>query len=231
MLGIHRAGGLADELVWRSDRLVAVNDLAPLLAALLPDAVATAYHALKRAALPPGGKLAVIGTGGVGTNVLQMCRALDPSSQPVAVVHSDHTARRIADLGFPVVQGLQGAGRAVRKLAGEMDAVVDFSGVATAPGEAVHMLCRGGRLVLGAILDEKVALATTYTGLVTREIEIVGSYASTLTDLKAVAELASSGKLPLEGLVSHVIDLDDAPDALDILEQRPPGMVRVVVEP
>ena len=93
------------------------------------------------------------------------------------------------------------------------------------------MLRRGGRLVLGAILDEKVALATTYTGLVTREIEIVGSYASTLSDLRAVAELATSGKLPLDGLVSHVIDLKNAPDALDILEQRPPGMVRVVVKP
>ena len=231
MLGIHRPGGLSDEVIWRSDRLVAVNDLDPMLAALLPDAVATAYHAVKRAALPPGGKLAVIGAGGVGTNVLQICRALDPSSQAIAVVHSDSTARRIAGLGFPIVQGLEGAGRAVRKLVGDMDTVIDFSGVAAAPSEAIRMLRRGGRLVLGAILDEKVAFATTYTGLVTREIEIVGSYASTLSDLRAVAELATSGRLPLDGLVSHVIDLDNAPDALDILEQRPPGMVRVVVKP
>ncbi len=231
MLGIHRPGGLSDELIWRSDRLVAVDDLDPLLAALLPDAVATAYHAVKRAALPPGGKLAVIGAGGVGTNVLRISRALDPSSQAVAVVHSDSTARRIAGLGFPIVQGLAGAGRAVRELAGSMDTVIDFSGAAAAPSEALRMLRRGGRLVLGAILDEKVALATTYTGLVTREIEIVGSYASTLSDLRAVAEMAMSGKLPLDGLVSHVIDLDNAPDALDILEQRPPGMVRVVVKP
>lgn len=231
MLGIHRAGGLSDEMVWRSDRLVPVDELDPFFAALLPDAVATAYHAVVRAALPEGGKLAVIGTGGVGTNVLQISRALDPESQAVGVVHSDSTAKRIRDLGFPVVQGLEGAGRAVRKLAGEMDAVIDFSGVPAAPSEAIRMLRRGGRLVLGAILDEKVSLATTYTGLVTREIEVVGSYSSTLSDLRAVADLAISGRLPLDGLVSHVIELDDASRALDLLEQRPSGMVRVVVKP
>lgn len=231
ILGIHWPGGLSDELVWRSDRLVAVDGLDPILAALLPDAVASAYHAVQRAGLPPGGKLAVIGTGGVGTNVLQITRTLDPTSQAVAVVHSDGTAKRIRALGFPVVQGLEGAGRAVRKLAGEMDAVIDFSSVTAAPSEAIRMLRRGGRLVLGAIVDEQVALATTYTGLVTREIEIVGSYTSTMSDLRAVADLAVRGRLPLDGLVSHVVDLADAPRALDILEQRPAGMVRVVVRP
>lgn len=231
MLGIHRRGGLSDELIWRSDRLVEVDDLDPLLAALLPDAVATAYHAVERASLPPGGKLAVIGTGGVGTNVLQITRALDPSSQAVAVVHSEGTAKRIRALGFPVVQGLEQAGRAVRKLVGQVDAVVDFSGAEAAPSEGIRMLRRGGRLVLGSILDERVALATTYTGLVTRETEIVGSYSSTISDLRAVAELAVSGRLSLEGMVSHVVDLADAPRAFKILEQRPPGMVRVVVRP
>ena len=52
MLGIHRAGGLAEEMVWRSDRLVPVGDLEPKLAALLPDAVATAYHAVARIQWP-----------------------------------------------------------------------------------------------------------------------------------------------------------------------------------
>lgn len=231
MLGIHRAGGLAEEMVWRSDRLVPVGDLEPKLAALLPDAVATAYHAVARAALSPGGKLAVIGAGGVGTNVLQIARAIDPNVQAVAVVHSEGTAKRIQELGFPIVRGLEGSGRELRKQFGAMDAVVDFSGAAQAPSEAIRMLKKGGRLVLGAILDEKVSLSTTYTGLVTNEIEMVGSYSSVLSDLRAVVELAKSGRLPLEGLVSHLFKLEDAERALEVLEQRPPGMVRVAVEP
>ncbi|MDP3494875.1 MAG: alcohol dehydrogenase catalytic domain-containing protein [Hyphomonadaceae bacterium] len=229
MLGVHRPGGLAKEMVWRSDRLVPADDLDPNDAALLPDAVATAYHALLRANLRAGGKLAVIGTGGVGTNVLQLSRALDFDIQAVAVVHSEGTAKRVRDLGFPVIQGLEGAGRALRAQFGEMDAVIDFSGAAEAPNEGIRMLRKTGRLVLGSVRDEKVALSTTYTGLMTREIEIVGSYSNTLSDLQAVTELVRSGMLSLSGLVSHAFRLEDLAKAFDILEKRPPGMVRVVI--
>jgi len=229
MLGVHRAGGLAEEMLWPSDRLVPIGDLDPNLAALLPDAVATAYHALQRANVPRGGKLAVIGSGGVGTNVLQIGRALDPDLETIAVVHSDGTARRVRDLGFPVVQGLDGAGRSLRKQFGEMDAVIDFSGAEMAASEGVRMLRKGGRLVLGAVRDEKLSIATPYTGLMTREIEIVGSYSNSLGDLKAVTELVLSGKLSLEGLVTHTFPLKDIEKAFDVLEKRPPGMVRVVI--
>jgi 2-desacetyl-2-hydroxyethyl bacteriochlorophyllide A dehydrogenase len=229
MLGIHRSGGLAEEMLWPSDRLVPADDLDPRLAALLPDAVATAYHALQRANLPKGGKLAVIGSGGVGTNVLQISRALDPDVQAIAVVHSDGTAKRVRDLGFPVIQGLDGAGRALRMEYGEMDAVIDFSGAPAAATEGVRMLKKKGRLVLGSVLDEKVSIGTTYTGLMTREIEIVGSYSNSLSDLQAVTELVRSGKLSLEGLVSHTFPLKDIDKAFDVLDKRPPGMVRVVI--
>ncbi|AOH85851.1 hypothetical protein AWL63_19725 [Sphingomonas panacis] len=229
MLGVHRAGGLAREMIWRADRLVPADALDPDYAALLPDAVATAYHALRRSNLPRGGKLTVIGSGGVGTNVLQIARAIDPDVTIAAVVHSAGTAKRIEALGIPVVQGLDGAGRAMRDRFGAMDAAIDFSGAEAAPSEAIRMLRKGGRLVLGSVRDEKVSLATTWTGLMTREIEIVGSYSSTIDDLRAVTELVGSGRLSLAGLVSHRFALEDVEEAFDVLEKRPAGMVRVVV--
>ena len=91
------------------------------------------------------------------------------------------------------------------------------------------MLKKQGRLVLGSVIDEKVSIGTTYTGLKTREIEIVGSYSNSLNDLQAVSELVRSGKLSLEGLVSHTFPLKDIDQAFDVLEKRPPGMVRVVI--
>lgn len=74
-----------------------------------------------------------------------------------------------------------------------MDAVIEFSGAEAAPGEGVRMLRMGGKMVLSAVRDEKIVLGTTYTGLMTREVEIVGSYSSTLSDLRAVTDLVRGG--------------------------------------
>lgn len=231
MLGIHHKGGLADEMVWRSDRLVPVRNVDPVVAALLPDAVATAYHAIQRAAMPKGGRLVVIGAGGVGTSILKIVRIIDPTSEVVAVVRSEGTAARVRSLGLPVVQGLDGAARAVREHMGEADAVIEFSGVGAAASEGVRMLRRGGRLVLGAILDEEFALTATYSALVTREVEIVGAYTSTVSDLRKVVELVERGRLSLDGMVSMIVRMENVAEAFAILQQRPAGTVRVVAQP
>ena len=231
ILGIHEAGGMADEVVWPIDRLVAVPGLAPLQAALLPDAVATAYHALRVAEPPAGGTLCVLGAGGIGTHVLQLARLLDPGMRLVAVVRSEATGERVRALGVDVVVGLDGAAKTVRALAGEVDVAIDFSGASAAPAVGIRMLRRGGRLVLGSVVDEPVELGTTTTSLVMRELGVVGSYNATLEDLRAVARLATDGRLDLSGSVSTVMPLDAAAEALAMVERRPPGLVRLVLEP
>ena len=231
ILGFHDPGGMADEVVWPAGRLVDVGELDLEQAALLPDAVATAYHALRVADVPEGGALSVIGAGGVGTHVLQLARVLVPDVRLVAVVRSDATAARVGSLGVHVVQDLAGAARRVRAEVGELDAVVDFSGAPLAASEAVRMLGRGGRLVLGSVVDEPVELRTTVTGVVTRELQMFGAYSSSIGDLRAVVDLASSGRLELSGSVSMVLGLEDMERAFELVADRPGGMVRLVLRP
>jgi threonine dehydrogenase-like Zn-dependent dehydrogenase len=60
---------------------------------------------------------------------------------------------------------------------------------------------------------------------------VIGSYTSTLADLAAVTRLAAGGCLDLSASVSHVVPLDEAARAFELLETRPPQMARVVVTP
>jgi len=103
ILGIHSAGGMADETVWPASRLVKSGELPFEQAALLPDAVATAWHALSRANVSPGGTLVVLGAGGVGTHVLQLAHAIDPSTTLAAVVRSRASADRVSELNLSTV--------------------------------------------------------------------------------------------------------------------------------
>jgi D-arabinose 1-dehydrogenase-like Zn-dependent alcohol dehydrogenase len=229
-LGFHVPGGMAEEVVWPADRMIGVSGLSAVEAALLPDAVATAYRALMAAQLPAGGSLCVIGPGGVGTQVLALARALDPDAQLAAVVRSRAAAERVSAVGAEAIQGLQHAGRQVRRSLGPVDAVVDFSGARTAPREGVRMLRHGGRLVLGGVRDETLSLGTTMTGVVSRELTVVGIFASSMDDLRAVAGLAA--RLNLGESVSRRFPLAAAVEAIQLAAHHPHGsIVRVMVEP
>jgi propanol-preferring alcohol dehydrogenase len=231
-LGFHHPGGMAEEVVWPADRMIAVSNLAPAEAALLPDAVATAYRALVAAELPPGGSLCVIGPGGVGSHVLMLARALDPSVRLAAVVRSDAAEERVRALGAEPVRELPRSARRVREALGFVDAVVDFSGARDAPGEGVRMLRHGGRLVLGGVRDEPLILGTTMSGIVSRELTVVGIFASSMEDLRTVARLADEGRLDLQRSVTHRFPLDAAAEALELAGHHASGsVVRVVLEP
>ena len=232
-LGIDDPGGLADEVLWPLARMVAVPDLEPDQAAVLADAVASAHHALGVAALPPGGALTVIGAGGVGTHILQLAHLLDPGARLTAVVRSRGTRARLEELGLDLALVEAGAGAAGRvlKATGPQDAVIEFGAAEEAGREGAAMLARGGRLVFGSVSEEALAPATTVSALVTRELQVLGTYTSTLADLAAVAALAAGGRLDLSRSVSHRVPLAEADRALDLLAERPPGMARVVVVP
>lgn len=230
-LGFHYAGGLADEVVWPADRMVPVDGVPSEQAALLADAVATAYHALRYADVPPGGALCVLGAGGLGSQVLRLAHALDPEMRLAAVVRSRASADRVTGLGAAAVRGLDHAIHEVRDAIGRPDAVVDFTGDAAATAVGVRVLRPGGRLVLGSVVDAPADLGTTVTGITAREISVRGAYVSTLEELRTVTRLAMDGDLDLSGAVSDVMPLARADEALRLVDEHPPGLQRLIITP
>jgi propanol-preferring alcohol dehydrogenase len=231
-LGFHVPGGMAQEVVWPADRMVDVSGLRGEEAALLPDAVATAYRALIAGNVPEVGALCVIGPGGVGSHVLILARALDPAARRAAVVRSEAAAERVRALGAVPVIDLERSARRVREAVGSVDAVVDFSGARDAPGEGVKMLRHGGRLVLGGVRDEPLLVGTTMSGIVSRELTVTGIFASSMDDLRAVADLATAGRLQLGESVSRTFPLESAVEAIERAADHPSGsIVRVLIAP
>ena len=228
LLGIHAPGGLADQICWPTSRMVVANGLAPTQAAVLADAVATAQHAVTQAALPRGGSLCVLGAGGVGTHVLELLKIADPTATLVAVANSTASVSRLEALGFPALQGLDGIVRRLRDRFGPFDVVVDFTGQEAAPAQGVRLLRPGGTLLFGSVLNGDLNTGNATTVQV-RELTVKGVYSATMDDLREVVDLARSGRLDLSHSVSHVADLGGAAEAFALLEQRPPGLVRMVL--
>jgi D-arabinose 1-dehydrogenase-like Zn-dependent alcohol dehydrogenase len=228
-LGVHDPGGFAETVVWPGSRMLPANGIEPAAASLLADAAATAHNAFKLAQVPPGGALCVFGAGGLGTAALAIARALDPDLHLAAVVRSKASAERLSALGIEVHRGLEGAARALRRSVGRMDSVIDFSNQSTAPAEGLALLRRGGRLVIGSIVDSELTLGAS-SAFMAHELQVVGAYVSSLDDLAAVIEMERDGRLNTSTWVTHRRSLEDFDDAVELAERRPPGTVRVVVE-
>jgi 2-desacetyl-2-hydroxyethyl bacteriochlorophyllide A dehydrogenase len=225
ILGIHRAGGLATDVVWPAARMVAAPGVDPRHAAILADAVATANRALDLAQLHRGGRLCVLGAGGVGTHVLELARLADPEAGLTGVVRSESSAARLAVAGFDSVVGLD-IGR-LRHPDG-YDAVVDFSGDAGAPALGVRLLRPGGRFVFGSVLDGDLDVGAAQR-IQARELTVVGVFSSSLADLRTVTDLLTTGTLDVAASVTHEFALSDVKAAFETIDGRPPGLVRAVV--
>ncbi|MDQ0382680.1 zinc-dependent alcohol dehydrogenase [Amycolatopsis thermophila] len=228
VLGLHRPGGMAEFLVWPLRRMVRTTLADSASAAILADAVATAHRAITQAGVTEGGTMVVLGAGGLGTQVLQLAPVLDPTIRLTSVVRSESTANRVAATGVRTLIGIDSAVRELRTInPNGADAVLDFTGEPTAPEQAMRMLRPGGRLVLGSVLDK--GLSVNALRLLTRELELVGSSSSTLADLRAVVRLAEEGALDLRTSVSHRLSLDEAEEAIAMVERRDANIVRVVL--
>lgn len=230
ILGMQEPGGLADEVVWPARRVVAAPGLRAAEAAILADAGATAHHALRAAELEPASALCILGAGGVGTQVAAIARALDPTVRIVGVVGSQASADRLGPVVDEVEVGVAGLARRLKASGWAFDAVVDFSTQTGAPAEGARLLVPGGRLILGTVTHEPLMLGPGVL-VQSRELIVKGAYTSTIDDLRAVIDLASRGAIDVSASVTHTFALDDAATAMATMAQRPPGMVRVVVEP
>ena len=156
---------------------------------------------------------------------------MDPTLRLISVVRSESTAERLRTSGVQVVVGLDGATRAVRERVGLVDVAVDFSGATAAPRAGARMLAPGGRLVLGSVDDHPLDLGLTMSAVMTRELEILGIYSSTIEDLRSATELVRCGAIDLSASASLLFGLDDVPAALGAVKERPNGLVRAVVRP
>lgn len=228
ILGIHEPGGLADEVVWPASRTVTVDGIAPTTAAVLADAVATAYRAVRIADIAPDAVVCVLGAGGVGTHVLELMRALTPDATLVGVTGTERSAERLHAGGFDAVVAGDDLVKRLRASHGSFDTVVEFSGAPAAPAQAVRLLRPGGTLLFGSVVDGPLTLGPA-VALQSRELVVRGVYSSSLADLRDVVHLASTGRIDLAGSVSHTASLDDAADAFRMLDERPAGLVRMVL--
>lgn len=230
-LGVDLDGAFAERIVVPGACVARIPDgVDPAQAAVATDAVATAFHALRRGGDLKGAKVAVFGAGGVGAHAVLLAGTMGTAW--VAAVDTDPVARERA-LGFGATVAIDPSdgkpGRAVRELSeGGVDVALEFIGNVETMSQAAKSLRPGGRAVLVGLTPAELRLLPASV-LVSSELEVVGSFGATPRELHELLGMLERGNLDLSGSITHRMHLEDANHALEMLRTREDHPLRIVL--
>jgi S-(hydroxymethyl)glutathione dehydrogenase/alcohol dehydrogenase len=212
------------------------DDLPLWQAALLGCGVVTGFGAVAHAArVRIGERVAVIGCGGVGLQVIAAAR-LAGAATIIAVDRRpeklEHALRRGATHAVDASRVPAGA-EIVKLTGGGVDHAFEVVGTAATIRTAWDAIRPGGTAVVVGLAPKGVEVSLPAIEFLS-EKSIVGSYygsADPARALPGLVELVRSGRLELADMVSHLIDLDGVPEALDRLRRGEGDRSVIVVDP
>ena len=222
---MYSMGGLAEYAVIPVTGVAPLPDDVPFdAAAILGCAVFTAYGAVRRGAnLRAGESVAVVATGGVGSNVIQVARAFGAYPIVAIDVRDDKlvTARELGAT-HTINGSTEDVGARIRDLTDGRGVDVSFEALGRPETfvQATSIVRAGGRSVMVGIAAAGATAPVEITPLVRRGVSIIGSYgASTRADLPEVIALARSGAVDVSRSVTRRYRLDQAAEAYDALNR------------
>lgn len=212
-VGIDVDGGYAEYARLPAFNAIPIpDDLDPVAATTIPDAVGTPYHiANQRARIEPGDEVMVLGAGGgVGIHLVQMAQYF--GGIVTAVDQRGDKLDRCERLGAR--RTVDTRHESVAELDGSFDAIVDFTGAMDLVAESLDLIAPRGRVVhLTGFRDRAFELAPR--DLVRREFAVVGSRYCSRYEFGRCAELVANGTI--EPVVTEVVDLPGVPELLETI--------------
>jgi L-iditol 2-dehydrogenase len=230
LMGMDAPGGFAERVVWPAANLVPLPDEIGFPAGSLAEPLAVAVHAIDRAALADVEVAAVVGAGPIGLLVAGLlmhrgvpCVAItDLSDERLAVARRLGCAAAIN----PIEEDPR---EAIRLLTGGSGADLTFEAVgAGATVAQAHALSRDGGTVTW-IGNNARMIELDMQEVVTRELDIRGTYGMVADDFARAIDLLRAGAVDTGLLINRLARLEEGPSLFDELLASP-SVIKCVFE-
>lgn len=216
-------GAFAEYLVTSADYAYDIPDTVSDDAAGLLEPLSVGIWACRKAAVGAGSVVLVSGAGPIGLVTVQVARTLGAAE----IVVSDISPERLAGAqryGATRLVDVRTASVADQGL--EYDAFIECSGAESALQQGLPAMAPAGTVVLVGMGSDTVALPVPLVQ--GRELLITGTFRYAHTYPSAI-ELAATGAVDLDGLVTAHYGLADVAHALD--HSGDPGMIKTIIRP
>jgi threonine dehydrogenase-like Zn-dependent dehydrogenase len=217
-LGIFRDGGMCDAVTVPENMLVPLPAGLDVRDACLMEPASVAWHGVRRAALTPGERVAVVGGGSIG---LLAAAATRQCGYDVDIeVRHKHQRTAAERLGLGSAEGVY-------------DVVIDAAGSETGLARCAELARPGGRVVLLGVYQHTVPIP----GIVSlvKELTYVHSIAygrhDGIRDTEQAAALLAGNPAIAQTVITHRFPLDEAAEAFRVAGDRASGSIKVVLTP
>jgi 2-desacetyl-2-hydroxyethyl bacteriochlorophyllide A dehydrogenase len=217
LLGIDAPGGAAEQVAVPEGSLVPLPADADLDAAAFAEPLAVAVRAVRRSRLAIGEDVVVVGAGPVGLAVALSARQAGAGS--VLVVETAPARQQVAaGLGLEVAApsddptDIPSNDRAPDAVA---PVVFDCASHPAVAARLAALAAPGGRVVLVGVYPGLTPIdlqAVTF-----KELEVIGTRVYSRDDLRTAARMITSGAFDPRPLLTRVVPVDEAPQAIEDL--------------
>jgi threonine dehydrogenase-like Zn-dependent dehydrogenase len=226
-LGVQREGAMKDYFVAPWNKLYTAEGLSiPELSVVEP--LSVGFHAAARGRVAAGDTVAVVGCGVVGLGAIAASAyrqakviAIDVDDRKLAVAKEAGAAHlinsRLTNIHDELVKLTEGLGP---------DVIIEAVGTPATFRLAVEEVAFTGRVVYIGYAKEPVDYETRL--FVMKELDILGSR-NALDEFGTVIEALRGGRFPVDSIISRVVSLDEAGEALKAWSDDPGAFVKVQV--
>ena len=228
-LGVGRPGGFAERCAVPERYVYAVPEGVSLADAALTEPLACCVRGIDQAQVAAGDVVVIVGAGPIGCLLLQLAR-LAGAAIVVAVDPSADRREAARAAGADEVCDPSLAQSTLQRVRGGVgaDVVIEASGSLAAAASSFSLVRRGGTVVLFAVYPQGETIAVSPYQINEDELRVVGSLNNPATHSRAL-ELLSSGRVSVDGMVTHHVALEDVERAMDLTNFVGPGKIMIDV--
>jgi len=223
-IGSRRDGGFAEYVAVPVWNLIELPDEVSDIQGALLEPAAVALHAIRRAEIPEGGSVCVVGTGAIGLLAGQWAKLR--GANRVAIKGRSEAKRNIAEgCGLDYLTDVDSS---------QFDRVIEAVGSEKALEESIMLTAPDGRLVLMGNPDgPRILSQDTYWRILRKQLTLTGiwnsSYGSKDNDWSKTMQTIAEGKLQTEAIVTHFLKKTDLAKGLSIMQERTENYCKVVI--
>ena len=232
-VGVTVNGAFAEYLKIKDRNLYRIPENLSFEEAALIEPLACCIRGLDNVGIKAGESVLIVGAGPIGLLLMQLIRNFG-ASMIIQTDLEDYRLEKALELGADHVINVRKEDpiKVIKELTGGygVDVAIEAVGSPKAITQAVEAVRKGGRVNIFGVSPQDAVWQVKPFDLYSKELTITTSYRSPYTFQRAV-KMASSGRLKLKPLISHIFPLEKIAEAFEILDKKLDNVMKVILKP